>query len=198
MRIGSIIVAIAVVLGAGFGAPIRADMVDDCVQDGDWILKKRACAKAIDSGKWSGSELAWAYSNLGMAYSNLDDTDAAIENFGEAILLDPEHRNAYNNRASIYDDLGMHKRALRDADEALRIDPNYGNGFNTRANIHCNMGQADRSVRDRMSALGLGRLSAAGLQEYFRDRGYYSGAIDSDFGPASMRALKAWTRDGCK
>ena len=59
------------------------------------------------------------------------------------------------------------------------------------------MSRVDSTIRDRMTALGMGRLTAKDLQQYFKDRGYYRGVIDSDFGPKSIRALRGWTRDGC-
>ncbi|MFQ5566297.1 MAG: hypothetical protein ACE5EU_08045 [Paracoccaceae bacterium] len=38
--------------------PARADMSDDCVQDDDFEFKLAACTRVIESGRWSGAELA--------------------------------------------------------------------------------------------------------------------------------------------
>ena len=35
------------------------------------------------------------------------------------------------------------------------------------------------------------------MQSYLRDRGFYKGAIDGAFGPASQKAQRAWTAAGC-
>ncbi len=48
-----------------------------------------------------------------------------------------------------------------------------------------------------MQALRLGVLTAKALQSALRDRGFYVGAIDGDFGPASQGAMREWTAAGC-
>ena len=36
----------------------------------------------------------------------------AVEDYGEAIRLDPHNSLTYNNRGATYDDLGQHERAV--------------------------------------------------------------------------------------
>jgi peptidoglycan hydrolase-like protein with peptidoglycan-binding domain len=48
-----------------------------------------------------------------------------------------------------------------------------------------------------MQALRLGAQTEESLQGVLRDRGFYKGAIDGDFGPASRKALRDWTAAGC-
>ncbi len=35
------------------------------------------------------------------------------------------------------------------------------------------------------------------IQRHLRDRGFYKGAIDGNFGPAAQQALREWTVAGC-
>jgi peptidoglycan hydrolase-like protein with peptidoglycan-binding domain len=65
-----------------------------------------------------------------------------------------------------------------------------------RARARCHLGQVEASLDDRMQALRLG-VTAKPLQSAFRDRGFYKGAIDGDFGPASRKALRDWAVAGC-
>ena len=46
-------------------------------------------------------------------------------------------------------------------------------------------------------ALILGAFTAEDLQSDLRDAGFYDGAIDSNFGPASNKALRNWIAAGC-
>ncbi len=55
----------------------------------------------------------------------------------------------------------------------------------------------EASLDDRMQALRLGVFTAELAQRALRDRGFYKGAIDGDFGPASRKALRDWTAAGC-
>ena len=104
---------------------------------------------------------------------------------------------AYNNRGLAYYGLGDYARAIEDLDQALRIDPGDANAYKNRAIAHCKLGQVKASLDDRMQTLRLGAFAAKDVQRYLRDRGFYKGAIDGDFGPASRKALRDWITAGC-
>ena len=70
-----------------------------------------------------------AYYRRGLAYSNLNQYQRAIQDFDEAIRLNPRVAETYNNRGSAYNMLGQHQRALQDYNEALRIDPQYTRAY---------------------------------------------------------------------
>ena len=178
-------------------APTRAAMVEDCNQEYDWDLKIGGCTAAIRSGHWQGENLTAAYTNRGEAYRNLGDLTRAIENYGQALRLDPGNALVYNSRGNAYDDLGDHARAIEDYDQALGLDPGYAYAYNNRAGAHCALGQVEASFDDRAEALRLGALTAEALQSYLRHHRFYKGAIDGDFGPASRKALRDWTAAGC-
>ena len=55
-----------------------------------------------------------AYSNRGRAYASLGQPERAMEDFDEAIRLDPELAPAYYNRGSLYGNLGQPQRAIQD------------------------------------------------------------------------------------
>ena len=82
-------------------------------------------------------------------------------------------------------------------DQALRLDPGYANAYRNRANARCLLGQAEAARDDYMQALRLGSFTAAYLQRRLRTEGFYRGAIDGDFGPASKKALRDWAAAGC-
>ncbi len=102
-------------------APTRAVMVEDCNQEYDWDLKIGGCTAAIRSGQWQGKNLTAAYTNRGEAYRNLGDPTRAIENYGQALRLDPGYAYAYNNRAGAHCALGQVEASFDDQMEALRL-----------------------------------------------------------------------------
>ena len=57
-----------------------------------------------------------AYGNRGNAYAKLGQYQRAIEDYDEAICLDPEFARAYTNRARAYSLLGEDKEAQEDRD----------------------------------------------------------------------------------
>ncbi len=77
-------------------------MVKDCVQKLDPDRRVRGCTAVIRSGQWQGKDLAWAYYNRGIAYKNLKDYRRAIEDYDQALRLDPDYVKAYNNRGYAY------------------------------------------------------------------------------------------------
>ena len=66
--------------------------VDRCVNDGNTFTPDESisgCTAAVQSGRWSGQDLAAVFLNRGKALSNKGDLDRAIADFNEAIRLNP-------------------------------------------------------------------------------------------------------------
>ena len=120
MRILSMI-AVAVFLST-LAPQARADMAEDCAQERDPDLSIGGCTAAIHSGEWQGTDLAWAYYNRGSAYDDLGDHRRAIEDYTQALRLDPGDGSAYQNRGVSHESLGEYARAAADWERAIRID----------------------------------------------------------------------------
>ncbi len=138
-----------------------------------------------------------AYYNRGLAYYDLGEYRRAIEDYDEALRLDPGKAKAYGDRGLAYYNLGEYRRAIEDYGEVLRLDPGKAKAYGDRATARCHLGMIETSLDDRMQALRLEAITAENAQRHLRDRGFYKGAIDGDFGPASRKALRDWTTAGC-
>ena len=62
-----------------------------------------------------------AYYNRGQIYFSLGDNERAIQDFDDAIRLNPKLGVAYANRATAYTLLGMDEEAQRDVDRAIDL-----------------------------------------------------------------------------
>ena len=120
MRIFALIAVVIFV--SSLTAPARADMVDDCNQDYDWDLRIGGCTAMIRSGQYSQENLAKAYSHRGIANRDLGEYRRAIEDYDQALRLDPGDADYYQNRGISYEYLGDYERAARDWEQAIRID----------------------------------------------------------------------------
>ena len=83
------------------------------------------CSAVIKTGEGVLRRLAIAYNNRGVAYRLTLKYDKAIEDFNEAIRLEPKYANAFNNRGVAYRNMGDLDHALGDYDQAIRIKPDY-------------------------------------------------------------------------
>ena len=84
--------------------------------------------------------------------------EQAIEDFTEAIRLNPNSPSSYNNRAWVY---AYHLKtnfdqAISDATQAIRLSPNEPNHFGTRGWAYLGKGDYDSATDDFFKALELG------------------------------------------
>jgi tetratricopeptide (TPR) repeat protein len=68
---------------------------------------------------------SFAWNNRGNGRKNNEDYDRAIEDYTEALRLNPNDAEAYNNRGVAYRHKGDYDRAIADYEAALRINPNF-------------------------------------------------------------------------
>ena len=105
-------------------------------------------------GDQAQSEHAIAFNNRGTAYNDKGQYDRAIQDFDQAIRLDPNYALAFNNRGIAYDDKGQYDRAIQDYDQAIKLDPNYASLQQPR-HAYDDKGQYDRAIQDYDQAIKL-------------------------------------------
>ncbi len=81
----------------------------------------------------AGQLNAIEYNNRGATFANLNEHQRAIQDFDEAIRLDPTYATAYSNRGNSYTKMGNPQRAIADYDEAIRLDPTYAPAYLNKA-----------------------------------------------------------------
>jgi serine/threonine protein kinase len=117
----------------------------------------------------------------------------AIEEYSDAIRLDPKFMNAYTNRGLSYYFLNDYDRAVEDYSAAIKIDPNAKDAsipYLNRAIVWRTRGNAERALEDienslRLDpryplALNLRGLLHADRRDYDRAIGNYNEALASD------------------
>ena len=82
-----------------------------------------ACTAVIQSGQETPLSLAVAYNDRGYAYDDKGEYDRAIQDYGEAIRLNPDFAFAYNNRGIAYRSKGEYDRAIQYFNQVLRLKP---------------------------------------------------------------------------
>src|SRR5262245_17684739 len=88
-----------------------ADDRDTCVKEsGDEAIA--ACTRAIDSGRYSGRQLAVLLTNRCAEWPEKQEHDKAIEDCSQAIRLDPTSAEAFSNRGHAYYGKGQYDRAI--------------------------------------------------------------------------------------
>jgi len=83
----------------------------------------------------------------------------AIEEYSEAILLDPKLSEAYHNRALCHAMLGNYSSAVSDAGRAISLNPGYGLTYALRGLLYADMGRTSQAIADLEKALELGGLT---------------------------------------
>jgi len=85
----------------------------------------------------------------------LGQPERAIEDYDEAIRLDPQHIEGYTNRGLAYHILGQYQQAIEDYEEAIRREPSaeiyYMRGLANQA-----LGENHAAGRDFEKAEDLG------------------------------------------
>ena len=127
----------------------------------------QGCSAVITSGRATGKRLFRAFYDRGLAFLNTNQFDRAIEDFGEAIKLDPTDADAFNNRGDAYRSSGGYVLAINDYDQAIKLRPDFAEAFNHRGMAQYEISQVDHAIEDYDQAIKLDPNYA----EAFNNRG---------------------------
>jgi tetratricopeptide (TPR) repeat protein len=175
---------------AGFGGAATAQTLDQQQQcpAPDPDLSISGCTAMIQSGHETQQKLAIDFYNRGLAYLLKDQYDRAIEDFDQAIRINPTYALAFVSRGGAYSAKGQYDRAIEDFDQAIRINPNYALAFNSRGHTYFSKGlgacrpaslppcalaiaQYDRAIEDFDQAIRLNPNDAMAAWAY-SERGH--------------------------
>ncbi len=92
--------------------------------------------------------VALIVSNRGNAKNMLGKYEEAIEDYNEALRLNPQYAETYYNRGIARQMIGKHREAIGDYDEAIRVNPNYTDAYNNRGGAHHRLGKHQHAIKD--------------------------------------------------
>jgi tetratricopeptide (TPR) repeat protein len=113
------------------------------------------CTALVQSGLIKTGNLSTIYNNRGTAYSSKGDHDRAIQDFNEAIQLNPNFERAYYDRGNAYIDKEEYDRAIQDFNEAVQLNPNAETAYYGRGYAYKKKGDYDRAIQDFNEAIQL-------------------------------------------
>jgi len=102
--------------------------------------------------------------NKGIDAFNKNDFDAALDDFCEAIEIDPKLAQAYNSRGRVYGSRGDYEKAINDFDLALQLDPRLEEAYYSRGRVFAARGDNANAIADYSAALKINPYDA---QAYF-------------------------------
>jgi tetratricopeptide (TPR) repeat protein len=124
--------------------------------------QEKACSAVIQLGG-PKDRLAVAYSTRGQAFMHRRAYDKAIDDFGQAIALDPRLVAAYRNRGATYFISELYEKALPDYDAVIRLQPDKPDGYADRCSVRIMMGMPKAAKIDCDKAIDLDMLHGPAL-----------------------------------
>lgn len=114
---------------------------------------------------------AWAHNRLGEVCADTGRTDEALDNFEQAVELDPHHWRAVHNRGVAYATMARYDEAIADFDHTIKLNRNYPSAWFNRAELLYEQGKYTEAVADYTEVLRLQPDDAAALNS--RGHSYY-------------------------
>lgn len=163
-------------------------------QEASWTLctasdpdiRIAGCTAIIQAGAESSEKLATAFNNRGFAYDRKGEYDRAVQDYEEAVRLNPNSSNAFYNRGNTYRHMGEYDRSIGDFDQAIALNPNHLFAFISRGNSYDDKGEYEHAIQDFDQAIKLNPNYAAAFSHRgvaYAWKGEYDRAIQ-DFDQA--------------
>ncbi|HKQ65249.1 MAG TPA: tetratricopeptide repeat protein [Methylomirabilota bacterium] len=125
----------------------------EAYQRGDFDAAIRSFTLAIENGDLPHPDIFFAFNNRGNAHAAKRDSVRALQDYDEALRLNPKYAGAMRNRGLVHAAQGDYDHAIRDFSEAARLDPDDPHALIGRGLVHCARHAFTDAVRDFDAAL---------------------------------------------
>jgi tetratricopeptide (TPR) repeat protein len=141
--IGKPALRVSLLLGAAMAATgcSTLENLNKC-QSADPDTRIAGCSAVIQASQGKKGNLYLVYNNRGTAYSRKGNHALAIQDFSEAIRLNPNYANLYHNRGVDYYAERDYDHAIQDYSDAIRLSPDYADAYYDRGNAYGGRGVA--------------------------------------------------------
>ena len=130
--LGTCLLVLASVLSVTALAQNYDEFFKKCYANGDPDQTIIACSAVITKGLDDNIDLATAFKNRGNAYDDKGRYDRALDDYDQAVTINPHDADALNNRGTTHSAMGHYDLAIRDYDQAIRLNPSSAMALNTR------------------------------------------------------------------
>ena len=134
--------------------------------------KRGELKDSMGSQKEAKEDFAMASLCKGISKAELGKYEEAIEDYDEAIRLNPNFAGAYYNRGIAKGDLGDYTGAIADHDEAIRLNPDDAEAYFYRGNALRNLNSYTGAIVDYDHAIR--------LNQDFEEAYFYRGITKGD------------------
>ncbi|MBE6307882.1 MAG: tetratricopeptide repeat protein [Bacteroidales bacterium] len=132
------------------------------------------------------AKLPEVYNNRALIKQNIGDVNGALEDFNEALVLNPKDITVYNNRGVLKKEQKDYIGSMSDYNRAQEIDPNKATTYNNRADLYITLGKLNEALDDINRCITLDASNPVFFitkGEIYKAMGKYSEAI-SEFSNA--------------
>ena len=142
-------------LGAAMAAmgQSRQENLNKC-QSGDTDVRIAGCTALIQAGQETTKNLSAIYDYRGNAYSTKGDYDRAIQDYDQAIRLDPNDI-VYDARGDAYKKKRDYDHAIQDFSEAIHLNPNDERAYYDRGEAYISKDDYELAIQDCNEAIRL-------------------------------------------
>lgn len=109
-------------------------------------LRISGCTAVIQSGQLPSKQLAVTFQTRGTVYFYKGDFDRALQDYGQAIKLDPHNSEIFDNRCWTLATTNKPEEALKDCTESLRLRPNFAATLDTLGFVYLKLGRFDQAI----------------------------------------------------
>jgi tetratricopeptide (TPR) repeat protein len=88
------------------------------------------------------------YLNRGQVYEKSGNTIKALEDYNQALKIDPKYAYAYVKRGNLYQKMGSNKKALEDYSQAIKLNPKYAFKYQNRASLYQNSRDDNKALKN--------------------------------------------------
>jgi tetratricopeptide (TPR) repeat protein/S1-C subfamily serine protease len=148
------------------------------------------------------TQLSIVYATRGDAYSKLKEYKQAIDDYTQAMKIDPENAEYYKNRGSAYSKLKEYKQAINDYTQAIKIDDKNAIYYVGRGLAYFRLKDYKQAINDYSQAIKIDDKNAIyynargltylELKDYKQAINDYSQAIKIDTKNASYYNLRGF------